>query len=67
MKAIIKYKDYITKANRQKTIETDKNEPNYIIQKFARITGINRATYINTIKCGRVEYQWHGIAKEAGV
>ena len=67
MKAIIKYKDYNTGNSRQKTIETDHNEPNYIIKKFAQITGINRATYISTIKCGRTEYQWHGIAKEAGV
>jgi len=67
MKAIIKYKDYETGARRQKTISVDENEPNHIIREFARITRINRATYIMTVKCGRVEYQWYGIAKDAGV
>lgn len=67
MKALIKFNDYETGTKRQKTIKVDKNEPNHIIREFARITGINRYTYITTVKCGRVEYQWYGIAKGAGL
>ena len=67
MKAINKFKDYNTGIRRQKTILVDRNEPNYIIREFYRITGISRSTYITTVKCGRIEYQWHGIAKEAGL
>ena len=65
MKAVIKYKDYLTGSNRQKTISVDKNEPNYIIREFVKRTGINKATYIKTVKCGRTEYQYQDIAKEA--
>lgn len=65
MKALIKYKDYTGKH--QKTIEVERNEPNYIIREFCKRTGASKYTYIDTVRCGRTEYQWKGKADGAGV
>lgn len=66
MKATIKFVENGVK--RQKTINVSKNEPNSIIRELARIDSrIKPYTYITTIKCGRYNYQWYGIAKEANI
>lgn len=64
MKATVYFKDS-DKANRQKTIEVGKNEPNEIVREFIKVTGHSRHTYISHIKCGRYDYQWFGSAKDA--
>ena len=64
MKAKVFYKDEQNKG-RQKTIEVVKNEPNEIVREFIRVTGRLKYTYISHIQCGRYDYQWLGIAKEA--
>ncbi len=63
MKAIVKFKD--NGKYRQKTIEVEKNEPNAIVRKFIEITSLPKYTYITTVKCGRIEYQWNGDANGA--
>lgn len=63
MKAIVKFKD--NGKCRQKTIEVEKNEPNAIVRKFIEITCLPKYTYITTVKCGRIEYQWYGDANGA--
>lgn len=63
MKAIVKFKD--NGARRQKTIEVEKNEPNAIVRKFIEVTNMHKYTYITTVKCGRIEYQWFGDANGA--
>lgn len=65
IKATIKFVENGVK--RQKTIDITKNEPNSIIRELARVIRIRPYTYITTIKCGRREYQWYGIAKEANI
>ena len=66
MRATIKYK--VGESRKQKTMEVTKNEPNAIIREFAKsCKEIQSFTYITTVRCGRVEYQWFGCAKEAGV
>lgn len=65
MKATIKFKDWNTGKERQKTLEVTKNEPNQIVREFIRFIGTSKHTYINTIKCGRIEYQWFGHAYDA--
>ena len=67
MKATIKYRDVYSGKLRQKTIEVDKNEPNYIVREFCKNTRLPWWTYIFNVKCGRYEYQWRGIAEDAGV
>lgn len=63
MKALIKYMAYGEK--KQKTIQTARNEPYYIVRHFIKETGLPRSVYISTIKCGLTEYVWDGSAKEA--
>nr|DAP31930.1 MAG TPA: hypothetical protein [Caudoviricetes sp.] len=63
MKAIVKFKD--NGKCRQKTIEVEKNEPNAIVRKFIEITRLSKYTYITTVKCGRLEYQWFDDANGA--
>lgn len=65
MKAIVKFKD--NGARRQKTIEVEKNEPNAIVRKFIEVMNMHmhKYTYIITVKCGRIEYQWFGDANGA--
>ena len=64
MKATIKYKD-IYGTHRQKTIEVQKNEPNYIVGEFLVQCELTyNWAYIKTIKCGRYEYQWWDVARE---
>lgn len=62
MRAIIKFKDFNTGKNRQKTITVNEKEVNSIVREFIRQTGESKLTYINTVKCQRTEYQWFGIA-----
>lgn len=64
MKATIKYSD-ISNNKRQKTINVTKNEPNAIIRQFIEVSNLPKYTYITTVKCGRVEYQWFGPANGA--
>lgn len=63
MKAIVKFKD--NGKYRQKTIEVEKNEPTAIVRKFIEAMNISKYTYITTVKCGRLEYQWLGDANGA--
>ena len=64
MKAIVRYKDE-KGTRRQKTIVVNNNEPNDILTNFLKATRLPRYTWVTTIKCGRYEYQWNGVAKEA--
>ncbi len=64
MKACVKYSDLHNKK-RQKTVNVAKNEPNDIIRRFIETTGLPKYTYITTVRCGRVEYQWFGPASGA--
>ncbi|WP_417093814.1 hypothetical protein [Eubacterium sp.] len=63
MKAVVKFKD--NGMRRQKTIEVEKNEPTAIVRKFIGITCLSKYTYITTVKCGRLEYQWFDDANSA--
>lgn len=65
MKATVKWKDG-TKI-RQKTMQVEKNEPNAIIRAFHNARVFGRETFVTTVKCGRYEYQWYGVAKDAGI
>ena len=64
MKAIVRYYD-TNKNYRTKTVNVDKNEPNYIIREFIKATNQPKYIRITTIKCGRYEYQWFDTAKGA--
>ena len=66
MKAVIRYKDWLTNTKKQKTVDTDINEPNHIIRLFARKIGAPTYTVVTTVKCGRTEYQWFAPIREAG-
>ena len=65
MKAIVKYKDARTGKYRQKTINVKEDEPNHIVREFIKATEKPLTIYITTIKCGRREYQWFGMANGA--
>jgi hypothetical protein len=66
MKATIKFKEY--GKIRQRTIFVDENEPNYIVRELAKLDNrVTKSTYITTIKCGGKEYQWFGVAMDAGI
>ena len=66
MKAVIRYKDWMTNTRKQKTVDTDTNEVNHIIRLFAKKLGAPTYTFVTTVKCGRYEYQWFSRIKEAG-
>lgn len=67
MKATVRFQES-DGSKRQRTINVEKNEPNSIIRELAKVDKrIFPHTYITTIKCGRIEYQWFGTAKEAGL
>lgn len=66
MKAKVYYKDYNDKR-RVKTIEVEQNEPNLIVREFIKVTNLHKSTYVVHIKCGRYDYQWHGVASGAGI
>jgi len=65
MKATVKYMD--GRKNRQRTIETEKNEPNYILRALYKETRLAKDTFVTTIKCGRTEYQWFGELRGCGL
>ena len=64
MKAVVRYYD-TRNTYRVKTITVDKNEPNYIVREFIKLTHQPVWVRITRIKCGRVEYQWFDTAKAA--
>ena len=64
MKAVIRFRDGAGK-DRQRTIAVEQNEPNAIVREFCQKAGFSRGTYIKTVTCGRVEYQWFMLANEA--
>lgn len=64
LKATIKFKD-VYGNNRQRTIQVEKNEPNSIIREFLCQCKLPKWIYVKTVKCGRTEYQWFGVAKDA--
>lgn len=66
MKALIKYKD-IYGNRKQKTIEVDKNEVNYIIGEFVWQCNLPSWVYVYTIKCQHTEYQWYGPVKDGAL
>lgn len=67
MKAVIRYKDWLTNKRKQKTVDTEINEPNHIIRLFAKKVNAPAYTVVTTVKCGRYEYQWFNPIRYAGV
>lgn len=65
MKATVKYVNGTSK--RQRTIEVDKNEPNYILRTLYNQFRLPKDTFVTTIKCGRTEYQWFGELRGCGI
>ena len=67
MKATVRYNDFYSGSKRQITFEVERNEVNFIVRRFIELRNVSRATYIDTVKCGRYQYVWKGSARGAFV
>ena len=64
MKALVRLIGKYEKKRRV-TIQVPENEPNAILREGMKQKRIHLGDFVQTITCGRFEYQWHSFAEDA--